>query len=62
MESAEVVKYFDTEIVQEHTTEKVVKGYRVKVEYDTSNPADLMKKQGTIVKTVVNSLKRKKDT
>jgi hypothetical protein len=33
-ESQEVINYFDKQIVQESKKEKVVKGYRVKVEYE----------------------------
>lgn len=42
LEPQEVIQYFDRQIVQESSTEKVVKGYRVKVEFDTSahNPIE----------------------
>jgi hypothetical protein len=34
-ESQEVINYFDKQVVQETKKEKVVKGYRIKVEYET---------------------------
>ncbi len=36
LEPQEVIQYFDKQIVQENCAEKVVKGYRVKVEFDAS--------------------------
>ena len=44
-EPDEVIQYFDRQIVEEKSTEKVVKGYRVKVEFEsnTNNPLDKKK-------------------
>ena len=36
LEPNEVVQFFDRQIMQESSAEKIVKGYRVKVKYDTS--------------------------
>lgn len=44
-ESQEVINYFDKQVVHETKTEKIVKGYRVKVEYDTSTVGEMAKKQ-----------------
>jgi hypothetical protein len=44
-ESQEVINYFDKQVVQETKSEKIVKGYRVKVEYDTSTDGEMVKKQ-----------------
>jgi len=60
LESQEVIQYFDRQVIQESKTEKVVRGYRVKVEYDSSTPDDTTKKQGHIVKTVTDSMRKKK--
>jgi hypothetical protein len=60
LEPNEVIQYFDKQIVQESSTEKVVKGYRVKVEFDTSTPTEMEKKQENVAKTVTDSIRKKK--
>lgn len=37
LEPEAVIQYFDKQIVQESSTEKVVKGYRVKIEFDSNS-------------------------
>ena len=44
-EAQEVFKYFDSQIIEEHTTEKVVKGYRIKVEIDASTVGEMTQKK-----------------
>ena len=58
-EPNEVIRYFDIQVVQESKTEKIVKGYRVKVEYDTSTIGEIAKRQEQVVKTVTKSLRKK---
>jgi SHS2 domain-containing protein len=59
-EIQEVIHFFDTQIVQESKTEKIVKGYRVKVEYDTTTVGEMAKKQENVVKAVTDSLRKKR--
>ena len=59
-ESQEVINYFDKQVVQETKTEKIVKGYRVKVEYDTSTVSEMDKKQENAVKNTAGSISKKK--
>lgn len=59
-ESQEVINYFDKQVVQETKTEKIQKGYRVKVEYDASTVGEMAKKQEKVTKAVTESLKKKK--
>jgi DNA helicase HerA-like ATPase len=61
LESPEVVKYFDKQIVEEAKTEKVIKGYRVKTQYASSTNEEMAKKQENIIKTIAEN-KRKKRT
>ncbi len=56
----EVIQYFDRQIVRESSTEKIVKGYRVKVEYDTPTQDEMRQKQGHVVKAVTESIRKKK--
>ena len=60
LEPDDVIKYFDQQIIQESTTEKVMKGYRIKVEYDTSTPEEMSKKQDEVAKTVAEAIRKKK--
>ncbi len=60
LEPQEVIQYFDRQIVQESSTEKVVKGYRVKVEFDSSTNSEMEKKQENVAKTVTDSMRKKK--
>lgn len=60
LEPSEVVQFFDRQIVKESNTEKVMKGYRVKVEYSTSTESEMAKKQENVIKTVTESMKKKK--
>ena len=60
-EPSEIVHYFDQQIIQESNTEKVIKGYRVKVEYHTSNADEMSEKQGKVAKVITDSLKRSKE-
>lgn len=43
LEPNEVVQFFDRQIIQQSSTEKVVKGYRVKVEFASSTPTKTQK-------------------
>lgn len=47
----EAVKFFDAKIAQEQPKEKVVKGYRVKVEYGTYSDSNINDGQGGYAKT-----------
>lgn len=59
-EPDEVIHYFDKQIVQESSAEKVVKGYRVKVEFDSSIPSEMEKKQENVAKANGESRRKKK--
>lgn len=58
LDSHEVIQYLDKQIVQASSTEKVIKGYRVKVEYDATTSEEMSKKQDQIVKAVSNSRRK----
>ena len=60
LEAQEVIQYFDRQIVQESTTEKVVKGYRIKVEFDNTTVGEMSKKQENVTKAVTDSIRKKK--
>ena len=53
-----VIEYFDRQIVQARSTEKVVRGYRVKVDYDASVAGEMAKKEEKIVKAVSGSMRK----
>ncbi|MBN9483122.1 MAG: hypothetical protein BGO70_01120 [Bacteroidetes bacterium 43-93] len=57
LEPNEVIQFFDMQIIQENRTEKVIKGYRVKIEYDSTTNSEMAKKHGNVIKTVVASMK-----
>jgi hypothetical protein len=59
-EPQEVIVYFDKQIIQESSTEKIVKGYRVKVEYESTTNEDMVKKQEKVVKAITDSTRKKK--
>lgn len=52
--------YLDTEIAKDASTETLVKGYRVKVEYDALSEEDMKKKRDAISEMVVKSIKKMK--
>jgi hypothetical protein len=56
----EAVRYFDRQIIQEKPTEKVVKGYRVKVEYDPLTTAEQNMKEGQILQAVSEGMRKGK--
>jgi hypothetical protein len=60
LEPEDVVQYFDKQIVQESSTETIVKGYRVSVDYDTSTTSEMAKKQERVAKAVRESIGKKK--
>ena len=60
-EAQEVFKYFDSQIIEEHTTEKVVKGYRIKVEFDASTVGEMTQKQEGVMKAVTTSMRKKRE-
>lgn len=57
---AEITQHIDKQVTPESKTEKVIKGYRIKVEYDASTSEEMSKKQGRIAKTVTESIKKKR--
>jgi len=59
LEPGEVVRYFDKQIVQESSTETIVKGYRVSVDYDTSTTNEMAKKQERVAKAVRESVRKR---
>ena len=59
MEADALFHFLDTEVAKEASTEKRIKGYRVKVEYEAVSE-DLMKqKRDSITKAVLNESKKK---
>jgi hypothetical protein len=58
LEPHEVIQHLDQQIVKESSTEKVMKGFRVKVEYDNSTPEEMAKKQGYVLKAVTDSMRK----
>jgi len=59
-EPDEAIRYFDKQIVQESSTETIVKGYRVTVDYDTSTTNEMVKKQERVAKAVTESVRKGK--
>ena len=49
------ISYLNAQVVQKTSTEKVIKGYRVKVEFDSSTSGEMNKKQGKVVKTIATA-------
>jgi len=56
----EVLAFFDKQMTQESSTETVMKGYRVKVEYNTSSQQETAQKHEQVVKAVRKSIIKKK--
>lgn len=54
-------KYLDSQAAKEASTEKRIKGYRVKVEYNPGSDSELQQTKQVISKAVVKSAKKKKD-
>jgi len=59
-EPQELFRYLDQQIVQESNTEKVVKGYRVKVEYTAPTEDEMKKKKESVAKVVAESIRKNK--
>ena len=59
MDSDSFIQYMSAEIAKEANTETRIKGYRVKVEYDTISEQDMIKKKEKISKVVIDSMKKK---
>ena len=59
-ESQEVIQYLDKQVVQETKKEKIVKGYRVRVEYDNETVGETTKKQEKVTKAATQSMRGKK--
>ena len=60
-EPEEFFRYLDTEIAKEASQpETRMKGYRVKVEYDSTAADDMEKKKSAIGETIINAKKKKK--
>ena len=59
MEPEQLFFYLDTESAKEATTEKRVKGYRVKVEYTASPERETKYKREMVTKSILNSMKPK---
>lgn len=60
LEPSEVVQFFDRHIIQESSAEKIVKGYRVKVEYDSSTYNKLMQQQANVISRDTKAKKKEK--
>jgi hypothetical protein len=61
LEADELFHYLDKEIAKEASTETRMKGYRVKVEYDSVSEEEHKKKRESVTKLVADSVKKKKD-
>jgi hypothetical protein len=59
MEADELFYYLDAQVAKEATTETRMKGYRVKVEYDTVSEEEMKQKRGSITKIITDPLKKK---
>lgn len=55
----ELFYYMDTEIAKDMQTEKRIKGYRVKVEYNDVTKADMEIKKRSITKVILDTIKNK---
>lgn len=53
-------QFLDAEITKDTSTESLMKGYRVKVEYDSISDKEAHNKQEQILKTITNSIRKKK--
>ena len=61
MEPEQLFFYLDTETAKEATTEKRVKGYRVKVEYSASPQEETKQRRESVAKAVLASMKKKEE-
>jgi hypothetical protein len=61
MEADALFHFLDTEIAKEVSTETRMKGYRVKVEYDSVSEEEHKKKRESVTKLVADSVKKRKD-
>ena len=61
MEADAFFQYLDMETAKEASTETRIKGYRVKVEYDAVSEEEMNMKRKSVTKSVVDSVKNKKD-
>ena len=61
MEADGLFHYLDTEVAKEASTETRMKGYRVKVEYDSVSEEEHKKKRESVTKFVADSVRKKKD-
>jgi hypothetical protein len=61
MEADALFHFLATEVAKETTTETRMKGYRVKVEYDSVSQDEQKMKRESVTKLVADSVKKKKD-
>ncbi len=54
----EAVQYFDRQTIPGSTTEKLIKGYRVKVDYNTATSEEMNKKHVTIARAITTSTRK----
>lgn len=59
-EMEEVIQYFDRQVIQESSTETKMKGYTVKIEFNTSSAEEMSKRKENVIKTISNSIKKKR--
>lgn len=57
-EIQELFKYFDEQIIKESTTEKTLKGYRVKVNYESTSHEEMQRKHDNVIKTISKAIKK----
>jgi len=60
LEPDALMRYFDSQIVEKTSTEKVVKGYRVTAEYEATSVGEMAKKQENVTRAVTNSMRKNK--
>lgn len=56
----DVIRYFDQRIAEENKVERVIKGYKVSVEYATSSEEETNRKSNNILTAVTNSIRKRK--
>ena len=59
-EPHEAIQWFDRQIVQDIPTEKISKGYRVKVKFGDTGNEKMRKMHGSVVKAVTEDKRKKK--
>ena len=56
----ELISFLDQQLIHESSGETKVKGYRVKVEFDSISPLEMAEKRNSVAKMIFDSFKKNK--